>query len=96
MRMCLVVISRIFYAPNSFCALLEKTSRVFTRGFHIQGEVFLNYDLNFKAPFPGCQHGVGERVSLRGAAVTGWRYLNDGILHLSEFVQTSTSKQTVL
>ena len=29
----------------------------------------VEHALIFKALFPGCQHGVGERVSLRGAVI---------------------------
>ena len=57
-------ISKFLYVQNPFCEVLEKFSRVF-------GEVFLiiggERALIFKAPFPGCQHSVCEKVSLRGS-----------------------------
>ena len=63
-RISLIIFKTIFYVPNSFCEVLEKFSRVF-------GEVFLiiggERALIFKAPFPGCQHSVCEKVSLRGS-----------------------------
>ena len=43
--MCLLI-SKIYYFPNPFCAVLEKFSGVFSRCWHFfqgAGEVFLNY-----------------------------------------------------
>ena len=40
--MCLLI-SKIYYVPNPFCAVMQKSSRVFSRCFQGCGEVFLNY-----------------------------------------------------
>ena len=57
-------ISKFLYVENPFYEVLEKFSRVFGEVFLIIGGV--EHALVFKAPFQGCQHGVCEKVSLRG------------------------------
>ena len=65
LRMSILTFKNV-HVPNPFYAVLEK----FSRKFPIIGGV--EHALIFEVLFRGCQHGVGERVSVRGAVLIGF------------------------